>query len=87
MVRLEGLGKLNSNNDIVDTRTRDLPACSIAPEPSMLPRASVLEFKTSANVSVLHKNILHARELVDTKIMSLISYKEARICGKPHIFL
>jgi hypothetical protein len=44
-VRLEGLGKLEKeNNDLIGTRTRDLPACSIVPEPTTLrpPQKSVL---------------------------------------------
>jgi hypothetical protein len=39
-VRLEGLRKLNKKfNDLIGNRTRDLPACSIVPEPAMLPGA------------------------------------------------
>jgi hypothetical protein len=38
MVRLEGLGKLKHLNGVIGTRTRDLSACSIAPQPSTLPR-------------------------------------------------
>jgi hypothetical protein len=37
LVRLEGLGKLKI--DLIETRSSDLSACSIAPEPSTLPRA------------------------------------------------
>jgi hypothetical protein len=32
MVRLEGLGKWEKYNDIIGTETRDLLACSIAPQ-------------------------------------------------------
>jgi hypothetical protein len=39
MVRLKGLGKLKIVNDLIGTRTRDLQACSIGPEPSTVPRA------------------------------------------------
>jgi hypothetical protein len=35
MVRLEGLGKLKKFNDFIETQTRDLPACSIAPQPKI----------------------------------------------------
>jgi hypothetical protein len=38
-VRLEGLGKLKKIH-LIGTRTCDLPACSIVPQPTMLPRAS-----------------------------------------------
>jgi hypothetical protein len=33
MVRLEGLRKFKKNYYLIGTRARDLPACSIAPEP------------------------------------------------------
>jgi hypothetical protein len=37
--RLEGLGKLKNSNDLIGTRNRDLPASSIVPKPTTLPRA------------------------------------------------
>jgi hypothetical protein len=36
LVRLEGLGKQKKRNDLIETRTSGIPACSIAPEPSIL---------------------------------------------------
>jgi hypothetical protein len=33
LVRLEGLGELQKCSDLIGKRTRDLPACSIAPQP------------------------------------------------------
>jgi hypothetical protein len=42
MLWLEGLGKLKKLNNLTGTRTRDLPDCSIAPQPSTLPRAPVI---------------------------------------------
>jgi hypothetical protein len=41
MVRLEGLGQLKKSNDLIRIRSRDLPACSIVPQPTTLPRAHV----------------------------------------------
>jgi hypothetical protein len=38
LVRLEALGKLKTVNDLIGSRTRDLPACSIVPQPTTLPR-------------------------------------------------
>jgi hypothetical protein len=38
IVRLEGLGQLKEIH-LIGTRTRDLPACSIVPQPTTLPRA------------------------------------------------
>jgi hypothetical protein len=37
-VRLEGLGRLKKIH-LIGIRTRDLPACSIVPQPTTLPRA------------------------------------------------
>jgi hypothetical protein len=44
-VRLEGLGQLKKIH-LMGTRTRDLPACSIVPQPTTLPRAPVLCSRT-----------------------------------------
>jgi hypothetical protein len=37
-MRLKGLGQLK-NNDVIGNRTRDLPTCSIVPQPTTLQRA------------------------------------------------
>jgi hypothetical protein len=42
MVQLEGLGKLTKFNDLIGTPVRHLPACSIAPQLSTLPRAPII---------------------------------------------
>jgi hypothetical protein len=51
IVRLEGSSKLIKFNDLIGTRTNDLPASSIAPQPSTLPHASA----NSYNVGVMYK--------------------------------
>jgi hypothetical protein len=38
-VHLEGLGKLKIFSDLMGIQTRDLPACSIVPQPTVLPHA------------------------------------------------
>jgi hypothetical protein len=38
-VRPEGLGQLKKSSDLIGDRTRDLPASSIVPQPTTLPRA------------------------------------------------
>jgi hypothetical protein len=38
-VRLETLSKLKESTDLIRIRTRDLPVCSIVPQPTSLPRA------------------------------------------------
>jgi hypothetical protein len=40
-VRLEGLGKLKKKIHLIGTRSRDLPACSIVPQPTTQLRASI----------------------------------------------
>jgi hypothetical protein len=35
----EGLGKLKKKSQLIGNRTRDLPACSIVPQPATPPRA------------------------------------------------
>jgi hypothetical protein len=42
-VRLEGLGELKNPMAPIGNRTRDLPICSIVPQPTTLPRAPGLE--------------------------------------------
>jgi hypothetical protein len=37
-VRLEGLSKFEKSNYLIGNRTRDLPACSIVPQPATLQR-------------------------------------------------
>jgi hypothetical protein len=51
-VRLEGLGKLKKQNDHVGSRTLDLPACSIAPQPFKLSR-NPSAFQLEEQMSVL----------------------------------
>jgi hypothetical protein len=38
-VRLEGLGSTDKYNDLIGKQTRDLPACSIVPQPTTPRRA------------------------------------------------
>jgi hypothetical protein len=39
IVRLEGLCELKKSSNLIGNRTRDLPPCSILPQPTTLPRA------------------------------------------------
>jgi hypothetical protein len=43
-LRLEGIGQLKKFNDFIENRNRDLPACSIVPQPTTLLRG--LPYKT-----------------------------------------
>jgi hypothetical protein len=59
-VRLEELGQLKKMH-LIGTRTRDLPACSIVAQPTMLPRAPIFLcsylFITDAETVVSHQHI------------------------------
>jgi hypothetical protein len=46
IVRLEGLGKLKKIH-VIGTRSRDLPACSVEPQPTTLPRAPQFSTKVT----------------------------------------
>jgi hypothetical protein len=51
VVRLEGLGKLKKkSNGLIGNRTRDIPACSIVPQPTTLPRAPKFTFSWLINI-------------------------------------
>jgi hypothetical protein len=43
IVRLEGLGKLKKSSDLIWNRTRDLPACSRVPHPTIIRCARCLQ--------------------------------------------
>jgi hypothetical protein len=43
-VRLEGLSQLKESNDLIGNRTRALPPCSIDPQPTSLPHASISDY-------------------------------------------
>jgi hypothetical protein len=43
ILRMEGLGKLKQFNYFIGNRTRDLPACSIVPQPTTPPKLENLE--------------------------------------------
>jgi hypothetical protein len=47
MAQLEGLGQLKKLNDFIGPRTRDLPACSIVPQPSTLLCALYIKHETT----------------------------------------
>jgi hypothetical protein len=50
-MRLEGLGQLKKSNDLLGNGTRDLPTCSIVPQPTMLLRTPMY------NIGVLYSTV------------------------------
>jgi hypothetical protein len=64
-VRLEGLGKLKKANDIAN-QTRDLPVCSIVPQPTTLPRAPYQQMHELFHLKItIFWNVMQS-SLVDT---------------------
>jgi hypothetical protein len=57
-VRLEGLGKLKKIH-LIGTRTRDLPACSIVPQPNTLSRAPYIYIYISENTDVCMYRVVY----------------------------
>jgi hypothetical protein len=71
-MRLEGLSQFEKSNDLIENRTRHLPACSIVPQPITIPVAPneslgninkcsvthLVLFKISRNVTSEPKNSL-----------------------------
>jgi hypothetical protein len=49
-VRLEGLGKFKKFIHLIGSRTRDLSACSIVPQPTTLPRVPYYIYIYSTDV-------------------------------------
>jgi hypothetical protein len=43
-VRLEGLGKMKKFSDLIGTEILDVQACSIVPQPTILPRVPLLRY-------------------------------------------
>jgi hypothetical protein len=69
-VLLEGLGQLKKSNDLIGIRTRDLPDCSIAPQPTTLSRAPV-------NIYSFYNNlVLFSKEKVIFIVDYLFSLKD-----------
>jgi hypothetical protein len=60
IVRLEGFGQFEKSNDLIGNRTRILPACSIVPRPTTLPRAPNVDVQFGKILVVA----LTARELI-----------------------
>jgi hypothetical protein len=58
VVRLEGLSKLKILNDLIGTRTRHLPACSLAPQPSTLRRVPAQSIFSLRSISIVSHLLL-----------------------------
>jgi hypothetical protein len=71
-VRLEGLGKMRKSNNLIGIRTRKLPACSIVPQPTMLPRASHLDDLEGNNRKrAQHQKMRDALDALSRQVESL----------------
>jgi hypothetical protein len=70
-VRLEGLSKLKEKIRLIGTRTRDLPACSIVPQPTTLPSTPNIN-RTTANVQKVSNCIIVNNNLM--MFLTVIQY-------------
>jgi hypothetical protein len=76
-MHLEGLGQLKKFNDLIGNQTRDLPDCSIVPQPTMLPRASShtknmnTQCGQDATSSMLKRAVLEAGPILNKEYRSL----------------
>jgi hypothetical protein len=61
-VWLEGLGKLRKSSYFIGDRTRDLPACSILLQPTMLPLAQRHEYKYTHEKAVVEQSVIGCLE-------------------------
>jgi hypothetical protein len=52
-VWLEELDQFEKSNDIIGNPTRDLPACSIVPQPTMLPRDPFFQYEDQTVVTTV----------------------------------
>jgi hypothetical protein len=68
----EGLGKLKKIS-LIGTRTRDLPACSIVPQPTTLSRAPHTQIRVAME---LEKNV----GIVFIKRQTMLTTSQFRVC-------
>jgi hypothetical protein len=83
IVRLEGLGKLKKNTSS-RTRTGDLPAYSIVPQPATLPRAPVMSCSLVKIIDTETSSLWRGEEILLT-ILGLISFKCLRMVARGSI--
>jgi hypothetical protein len=84
LVRLEGLCKLKFT-DLVGNRTRDLGACSVAPQPSTLRRAPC--GKNTSRAGILIADTVSAPTVLETVAMLLewvAGRREGGVCTSSH---
>jgi hypothetical protein len=79
MARMEGFG-IEKFNDLIGTRSRHLPASSIAPQPPMLPRAP-------AQTTTCLLASINACKLENLDFMSMFNYFNIRLLGLWTLFI
>jgi hypothetical protein len=78
IVRLEGLGQLK--NPATSSRTRDLPACSVVPQPTTLSRKRLKILSETQCLSLLYNRLL-------SRYLSRIIYNEFFLEERYHLIL
>jgi hypothetical protein len=84
IVRLEGLGQLKKSNDLTGSRTRDLPACSIVPQPTTLRRYGLPLCGYVTYTSIM-KHMLLLRAVCKTLFDILDIWNESKVCLKQRV--
>jgi hypothetical protein len=82
---LKGLGKLKKFNYLIGTPTCDLPACSIVPQPTTLPRAPVLFLWFLENVWICYfvntyTSLTHSWSRALLEKLPIRIHKDQKLC-------
>jgi hypothetical protein len=75
-VRLKGLDTLKKSSNLMGIRNRDVPACSIVPQPAMLSRAPVVVLGWEEGCSNVLEEIYFSRNF---RLISLLYITRALI--------
>jgi hypothetical protein len=81
-LRLEGLGRLKTSKHNIGTRTRDLPACNIAPQPTMLPHREYTKIIETETILTVQTSRKFNRGMMDGNVSTELSPSwEATSCA------
>jgi hypothetical protein len=64
ILRLERLGQFEKSNELIGNRTRYLPACSIVPQPTTLPRAPLNNYVRNINKKIIYQFLFSKKRLL-----------------------
>jgi hypothetical protein len=73
-VQLEGLGQLKKSSNLIGNGTRDLPACSIVPQPTTLPGAPIT-YRAGQNFTLMKLEVMTEEAFQNCYAISASSYR------------